>query len=447
MISSYIEPRFHTAINYAMSLLVGSDGTYNRNADKLIFYGQSSEAPEQTRLVIEPSSFFTSDYGTANALPTMPLNSFLGSPLLWGTPIITGSDQLVTNADLIASTFFLVSRYEEYARPQVRDSFDRFPGSESIGYRAGFLQRPLIEEYRGIVRELLKTHDQSLPVRSVPKIRLTYDVDHLGKYFRPWEIPRTFLKAATGSRTFADAAEALLVKMRMKPDPYDNYEQLSEYESYLRVSIPPNQVEIIYYLMALEKSRSDTWYYIGSAKAKELIEKVKARGATIGYHASTEAGYNSSYLLPELDLLRKTIQSKVDAVRYHGLGLRGLAYEELEKAGIAEDSTLGYADAAGFRVGLCTPFKLFDPITMRLSNVMEHPLLIMDVSLSSSSYMSLTTDASIEYCINILDQVRSFNGELVLLWHNSSLAQGGLFDHGRVLSELLRYAAVKFGQG
>ncbi len=41
------------------------------------------------------------------------------------------------HADIIASTYFLISRYEEMVRRGLRDEHGRFPGKESLPYRAG----------------------------------------------------------------------------------------------------------------------------------------------------------------------------------------------------------------------------------------------------------------------------------------------------------------------
>ena len=83
-------------------------------------------------LVIYPSGFFDeSVYGTARSLPTLPLSSIEGVPLLFGSPQMEWEgDTCVVYADLLASTYFLMTRYEEMLRRSVRDTHGRFPGRE-----------------------------------------------------------------------------------------------------------------------------------------------------------------------------------------------------------------------------------------------------------------------------------------------------------------------------
>ena len=46
--------------------------------------------------------------------------------------------------DILAASFYLLSRYEEYL-PHVKDLHGRFPPRESMAYRHGFLRKPLVD--------------------------------------------------------------------------------------------------------------------------------------------------------------------------------------------------------------------------------------------------------------------------------------------------------------
>ena len=45
--------------------------------------------------------------------------------------------------DFFAASFYLVSRYEEYL-PHLKDSYNRYKAEESIAYKYGFLEKPII---------------------------------------------------------------------------------------------------------------------------------------------------------------------------------------------------------------------------------------------------------------------------------------------------------------
>ena len=55
----------------------------------------------------------------------------------------TGS-QAAIPYDIFAASFYLISRYEEYL-PHVKDIHGRYTASESLAYKNGFLEKPVID--------------------------------------------------------------------------------------------------------------------------------------------------------------------------------------------------------------------------------------------------------------------------------------------------------------
>ena len=100
----------------------------------------------------------------------------------------------------------------------------------------------------------------------------------------------------------------------------------------------------------------------------------------------------------------------------------------LAKAAIDWDSSLGYADVAGFRLGVCHPIPLFDPVRMQPMGIEEHPLIVMDCTLTRPDYMSLTPAAAQDYVHHLLRVTRRHHGQFVLLLHNTTL--GSSLDNG-----------------
>ena len=96
----------------------------------------------------------------------------------------------------------------------------------------------------------------------------------------------------------------------------------------------------------------------------------------------------------------------------------------LEDAGITDDYTVGWADNVGFRLGTTRPVRWIDPIRMRLTNLILHPLAIMDCTLTNECYMNIQNEEEAFYmCQQVMDKVRKHGGELVLLWHNSNITE------------------------
>jgi hypothetical protein len=134
-------------INYIIRFLAGEEVSPKILAK--IGYTANPNEFSKYKLVIFPSAFFSEEiYGLPESLPDLPLKLWEESPILFGEPVVEQvSNTKVLYADLIASTYFLISRYEEMVHRDIRDFHGRFPGKESLPYRAGFIDSPLVEEY------------------------------------------------------------------------------------------------------------------------------------------------------------------------------------------------------------------------------------------------------------------------------------------------------------
>jgi len=87
------------------------------------------------------------------------------------------------------------------------------------------------------------------------------------------------------------------------------------------------------------------------------------------------------------------------------------------------DSTLAYADRAGFRCGVCYDFPVYDFIERKELKLREKPLIMMEVSLKQ--YENLSADQAIKRIDTLRSTVEKYNGSFVYLWHNSSYEKDG----------------------
>jgi hypothetical protein len=101
----------------------------------------------------------------------------------------------------------------------------------------------------------------------------------------------------------------------------------------------------------------------------------------------------------------------------------GSTWKDWNDAGLSYDSTLTYAERVGFRCGICFEYPVFDLRGRRQLELLERPLVAMDVSMLSDNYMGLSPEASLEKLGWLASICRGFRGDLTLLWHNDSLVQ------------------------
>lgn len=103
-------------LHYIIRFLVGDD--VPSELVETIGYTADPNKFDRYNVVIIPSGFFDGQtYGTPASLPELPLQEVQGIPLLFGSPKEEWiRDTWVVHADIIASTYFLISRYEEMVR-------------------------------------------------------------------------------------------------------------------------------------------------------------------------------------------------------------------------------------------------------------------------------------------------------------------------------------------
>ena len=194
---------------YLIDFLVGPLFVHSQGEDRYqrrfeaVGYTDDPEEMKQYPVVILPSGFFdSSHYGTPRSYPSLPLREWRGIPILFGEPREEWSregQQVIIHADLIASSYFLLSRYEEMYLRHERDQLGRFPGKSSLAYRAGFLHRPIVDEYGYALREILlssgiaERYNLRIPERAktFSAVHLTHDLAYPYNY-RGW---RSFLRA------------------------------------------------------------------------------------------------------------------------------------------------------------------------------------------------------------------------------------------------------------
>lgn len=428
-------------LHYIIRFLVGDD--IPRELVETIGYTADPSRFDRYNVVIIPSGFFNEQtYGTPASLPELPLREVQGIPLLFGTPQEEWvGDTWVVHADIIASTYFLISRYEEMMRRGVRDEHGRFPGKESLPHRAGFLHRPIVDEYRLLLYRWLRQSKLHVPElqKQIRRVYLTHDVDAPTLY-------RTWKGLIRSIRDKRGLYKSLRGKFgTLERDPYYTFPWFFHQNSILQDQIGENRCHSILFIRAGGKSRHDKPFYkLQGQDMQKLFKNAFAHGVSIGLHSSYQAGSDPALIKKEKVWLEENIGKTVRFNRHHFLNCREPEdMDQLEAAGFTDDFTMGYADIPGFRLGTCYPVRWINPITRRLSPLRLHPLIIMDASLEAKKYMGLDYDQAMTYCHKLAEQVTNVGGEMVLLWHNTSVREDSGSYLRKLYTQLLNELAKK----
>jgi len=418
-------------------------GHFSLSETVLISYGKNNpELGVKHHVHIYASDFFGKNYLKLHSMPKTPLKKvnrkdfevkkadlFMGE-----TPVIfRGSEknilrdsQLIPRGshfsvccpiDLIASIFYMVSRYEETVIKK-RDSHNRFPASESLAWKEGFLHRPIVNEYIDLLWSWIEEFNLGYKRKSIWNgknfaVCLTHDVDQLRKY--KWYPPLRTIAGSTlkyGKPRKSLALSKDYLKAKLKSDPYDTF-------SYLINLSKKYGLGSSFYLMSGGKTAFDRRYKINSRKLVSIIRNIQKNGFEIGLHTSFDAYKNAALISSEKATLEKVLGNEVLGVRQHYLRWKTPeSWRAREAAGIKYDTSLSFADHEGFRAGICIPFKPFDILENRELDLWELPLISMDGSLYT--YQRLSPDKAFIRVKSLIDTVKKHKGVFVILWHNSS---------------------------
>lgn len=304
----------------------------------------------------------------------------------------------IIEEDIIYNTFFLISRAEELLNDQ-RDEHGRFLAKHSILNKENQLLMPIVDEYSDLVIKLLGLN----PVKSgYSKINLTHDVDTIA-HFRHF---RGFL----GGIKRGQIATALQALEDISNDPAYTFPWLIAQDNKLSARIGcQTEISSIYFLKDGPNIGYDYPQYHGK-DVERLTQLLLSYHCQLGYHSS----YNSSTHKSPDDLVYPSTLH-----RSHFLRCSIDTLQEINDLGYTDDYTIGFPDKAGFRLGTTRAVRWINPKTMQLTDMVLHPLIVMDCTLSNDNYMNLNEEEAFYYCQELFEKVRQHNGELTLLWHNS----------------------------
>lgn len=409
-------------VNYIIGFLINDD---SKNYSSIVGYTNNPVDFEKYKLVIFQSDFFNHDvYGSSRSLPTFPLkNKHKGTPVLFGEDRVEKkNDTLILYADIIASSYFLISRYEETVRSSERDMYGRFPGKNSILAKNQLIDRPLVDEYGRILRDYLRELgvDIKEPKDKLNKIYLTHDVDAIAHYRNLRSLVGALARLYKSRKETVSAIKTYFGGINH--DPWFTFPFLFEQNQKIKNS--HTDVETIAFLKpgGGKQKEDQPISNVFSKDFRQLFDLFEKNNVSFGLHSSCQSAENLELIKEEKNILEKACNKKITLHRNHYLRSKEPQdMQALIEAGISDDFTMGYADIAGFRLGTSRAVRWINPETRELTNLNLHPLTVMEGSLEDKRYMNMSYEDAYEYCVRLIEATKMHNGDLCLLWHNTSI--------------------------
>ena len=388
-------------------------------------------------------------------MPRLPLKTWNGLPVIYEGNghikdfVVRNGNVIETNIDIVASSFFMLSRYEEIL-VDAQDEYGRFPATASIAYKENFLTRPIVNEYIDLLWNWIDSLELGFKRRKLWNGKdfaacLTHDVDTV----RKWSMDNIYheilccgsmaLKKRKPLSAGSRMTKAALSMLSLN-DPYWSFNSIMNLEERYGFSSS-------FYFFGGGRNPKDATYSIHDNKMSRLLLEIQDRGNEVGVHGSFDSYNNLEILRYEKANLEELV-GNISSIRQHFLRFHVeqtfAIYEEL---GIGCDVTLGFANHEGFRAGICLPFHPYNIEKDKPYDVIEIPLTIMDCTLGAAGHRGLGIEESWQSVESLLAAVKGHGGCIVLLWHNSYMDKFEYPGYAGIYARILKYIAENNGMG
>lgn len=333
--------------------------------------------------------------------------------------------------DVLAASFYLLSRAEEYL-PHSKDEYDRYPHTDSLAFRRGFLHRPLVDEWMSDLRNRLMQNNPQLQLKTPAFSWLpTYDVDQAWQYFGKNKARQLagYLRDATQLK-FGLLKERYRVSRNRGDDAFEVFDEILQHHQ--KMGVEP----MFFWLVAAQQKGYDVNTPRNHSAYKTLLKHIHATAST-GLHLSWAASRRPSLMHLEKNWLEKTVGESITKNRMHYIHFNlPHTFRQLLQAGIKEDYSMGYGSINGFRASTSQPFYWYDMEEERTTELLLHPFAWMDAN--SIFEMKETPQQSIVACTQMRDAVKLHGGRFITIAHNHLL---GRDERGRWWWEMYRSLA------
>ncbi|MBK7432762.1 MAG: polysaccharide deacetylase family protein [Chitinophagaceae bacterium] len=321
--------------------------------------------------------------------------------------------------DVLAASFYLVSRYEEYL-PHQKDYYGRYAHENSLAHTEGFLKIPLVNHWINHLAEAIHTiFPAFIPRFPAFSFLPTYDIDIAYSYqHKGW-------LRNIGGFLRSPSLDRIRVLAGMEKDPFDAYDWMDELHE-------QNGLHPLYFFLV--SARNGT-YDKNILPHKEAMWKLVRRHASkyaIGLHPSWQSGDHPSLLKKEKEQLEAMAQAgQATQSGQTGLSLSRQHYirfslprtfQHLLAAGITDDYSMGYGSINGFRASVASSFYWYDLEKEEQTCLHLHPFCFMEANsfYEQKQYANETYDEMNHY----LKACKQINGTLITIWHNNFLGSG-----------------------
>ena len=324
--------------------------------------------------------------------------------------------------DLLASMLLTLNRSEELHSDE-RDMHGRFLAAHSVALKHNFLHRPIVDEYGLALQQVIQVLLPGWrPAERKLRVKLSHDIDETGF---PRSIFNALGHALKRRQPFATLRDLLGPAFGLRPSLLEAVLRITE------LSERHGMASALYWKNS-PKSEWDSGYDLTMKPVHEVVSQLKSQGVELGVHPGYYTFNDPHRLNDEVEHICEVIDEVRVGGRQHFLRWHPSTWHDWEECGLAYDSTVGFSDHIGFRAGTCLPYRPWSLELNREINLLEIPLVAMDVTLAYQ--MRLTPEESVTLLLQCAERCKIVGGVFTLLWHNRSLLDP---NYGRTYETVL----------
>jgi hypothetical protein len=316
--------------------------------------------------------------------------------------------------DLFSAAFYLLSFYEEYL-PFECDIHGRFKDINSVPFRGGFHEEPIINKWAQFLKSVILNHYPGF-IFDEPKfkITITFDIDAAWA-FKNKGLLRSinFYLQSAFNRNKEKRNIIKNVLFKNAPDPLFVFDKI--------ITIIKNyNFDLLWFFQVGKYGKYDKNSSTHNKEFRKLIQKL-SENYKIGLHTSYISPKSLKITKNEIDKLTNILGKPVKMNRQHFLRFYfPITFENLITCGITDEYSIGYANIVGYRAGIANSFNFFNLYTNEETNLVFHPFIIMDNCLNRK--MKLSPDEALNKCKELAIKTKEYNGHFIILFHNYCLS-------------------------
>ncbi len=311
--------------------------------------------------------------------------------------------------DIFASSFYLITRYEEYPEYGKCDESGCFIAPSSLAYRKGFLNIPVIELWAKRFARAMAGMFYGMAFKAG-----NYKSMMIFCTGNPFSVHG---KNLLGNITYL-LKEITGAKEQHKDSDRDK-DDASMFFVYLKNSLSAFSSEAKMFFSAADSFHGESHHQWRNSDYRALIRSTSLKHDAGIYLTGDSATSLKSVRKEILRLAPLISQDILKSCTDPSALVIPESCRVLCDAGIKEDYSMGYPEDPGFRAGISRPFRFFDLRNNRVTGLLIIPYQMTDIALAKYNRTNIGAFRKIvEGMINV---TRESGGHFVSLWHETSL--------------------------